>query len=134
MTSWRWTKTKQNWLTKDWASKKCPFFLSVIMIVFFTRNKHLLSQSTQSMLRADFSKIFEFHQKETNDQTNPHLNPIFSLKKISFKFLNNWKRHMKILCSGVCQEGFYSFDHLRTFMLCWSFEFSSKPQICAEIQ
>ena len=33
------------------------------------------------MLRADFSKIFEFHQKETNDQTNPHLNPIFSLKK-----------------------------------------------------
>jgi len=26
------------------------------MIVFFTRNKHLLSQSTRSMLRADFSK------------------------------------------------------------------------------
>jgi hypothetical protein len=29
------------------------------------------------MLRADFSKSFEFHQKETNDQTNPYVNPIF---------------------------------------------------------
>ena len=52
------------------------------MIVFFTRNKHLLSQSTHSMLREDFSKSFEFHQKETNDQTNPHLNPILSLNVI----------------------------------------------------
>ena len=47
------------------------------MIVFFTRNKHLLSQSTHSMLREDFSKSFEFHQKETNDQTNPPVNPIY---------------------------------------------------------
>ena len=51
------------------------------MIVFFTRNKHLLSQSTHSMLRADFSKSFNFHKQETNDQTNAHLNPMFSLKK-----------------------------------------------------
>ena len=29
------------------------------------------------MLRPDFSKSFEFHQKETNDQTNPYVNPIF---------------------------------------------------------
>ena len=50
------------------------------MIVFFTRNKHLLSQSTYSMLRAEISKSFEFHQKETNDQTNPHVNPIFFFK------------------------------------------------------
>ena len=64
MTSWRWTKTKQIWsfyalgrrlssVSAVWSGEKF-FFLSVIMIVFFTQNKHLLSQSTHSMLRTDY--------------------------------------------------------------------------------